>query len=165
MKLWEKKVELWQTVTDLKKEQQGAALVLALNSKAQDQVLELDMTEIKAADGVSKIMEKLGKIYKKDDVDSAYEAFESFIYFKRPQDMKVSDFVIEFDKRHIKAKQHGCELSKSILGFLLLNQAQLGTEKKELIKATINKLEFEDVRAKLMKVFGNIKSQEDTEDI
>ena len=72
--------------------------------------------------------------------------------------MKVSDFAVEFDKRHLRAKQHGCDLSKSILGFLLLNQAQLGTEKKELIKATIDKLEFDDVKAKIMKVFGNMKN-------
>ena len=47
--LWEKKVELWQSITDLKKEQQGPALVLALTAKAQEEVLELPTAEIKAA--------------------------------------------------------------------------------------------------------------------
>ena len=163
--IWEKKVELWQSVTDLKKEQQGPALVLALTERAQDQVLELDTAEIKAADGVTKILEKLGKIYKKDTLDSAYEAFENFIYFKRPDEMKVSNFVIEFEKRHLKAKTHGCQLSESILGFLLLNQAQLAKDKKDLIKATLDKLEYSQMKEKLLKVYGSLENHESGDEV
>ena len=151
---WEKKVELWQVVTDLKPEQQGPALVLALNSKAQDEVLELETSVIKSATGVEDIKKKLSAIYKKDAVDSAYEAFENFIEYKRPEDVKMKEFIVEFEKRHVKAKKHGCELSASILGFFLLNQAQLTSEKKELIKATLSKLAYEDMKTKLLKVFG-----------
>ena len=163
--LWEKKVELWQAVTDLKPEQQGPALVLALTEKAQDEVLEIPMTDIKGTDGVKKILDKLATIYKKDTVDSAYDAFEEFIYYKRPEEMKMQAYVSEFEKRHSKAKRHGCELSKSILAFFLLNQAQLGSEKKNLIKATIDKLEYEDMKAKLMKVFGSGEKASLSEDI
>ena len=163
--LWEKKVELWQAVTDLKKEQQGPALVLALTEKAQDEVLDIPISNIKSNEGVSLIVAKLAKIYKKDTIDSAYDAFEEFIYFKRPEEMKIQTYVCEFEKRHSKAKRHGCELSKSILAFFLLNQAQLTIEKKNLIKATIDKLEYEDMRAKLLKVFGQIEKPCLSEDI
>ena len=121
--IWEKKIEMWQSVTDLKPEQQGPALVLALTDKVQDEVLQLESAVIKSDRGVSEILKKLATIYKKDAVDSAYEAFESFIYYKRPEEMRVKEFIVEFEKRHTKAKGHGCELSKSILAFLLLNQA------------------------------------------
>ena len=60
--LWEKKIELWQSVTDLKPEQQGPALVLALTDKAQDAVLELDTSVIKSANGVKNIVDRLAKI-------------------------------------------------------------------------------------------------------
>ena len=60
---WEKKVELWQTITDLKAEKQGPALVLALSDKNQEHVLKLKTAEIKAQDGVQKILEKLGKVF------------------------------------------------------------------------------------------------------
>ena len=163
--LWEKKVELWQAITDLKKDQQGPALVLALTEKAQDEVLELPSSEIKADDGVQKILAKLAKIYKKDSVDSAYDAFEEFIYFKRSEEMKMQTYVCEFEKRYSKAKRHGCELSKSILAFFLLNQAQLSIEKKNLIKATVEKLEYEDMKTKLLKVFGNVEKTSLCEDI
>ena len=94
--IWEKKVDLWQALTDLKPEQQGPALVLALTEKAQDEVLQLETSVIKSATGVTQILEKLGSIYKKDALDSSYEAFERFIYYKRPEEMKVKDFVAEF---------------------------------------------------------------------
>ena len=50
--------------------------MLALDQKAQDQVLVEATREIKVADGVKKIIAKLDKIYKNDRIDSAYEAFE-----------------------------------------------------------------------------------------
>ena len=73
--------------------------------------------------------------------------------------MKMKDFIVEFEKRHVKAKNHGCELSVSILAFLLLNQAQLNSDKKELIKATIVKLEYEEMKTKLLKVFGGAEKE------
>ena len=161
---WEKLVELWQAVTELKVEKQGPALVLALPPKAREAVLELQMSEIKGTTGVQLIIEKLATIYKKDKVDSAYEAFENFIYFKRKSDVKMADFISEFERRHVKAKTHGCELSSSVLGFFLLNQAQLEEEKKQLIKATLTKLDYEEMEGKLMKVFGTAKTMESVDE-
>ena len=79
---WEKSFKLWQLVTDLKPEKQGPALALALTGKVRDVALELSVDDMSKDDGVSKIMQKLRAFYKKDSVDSAYEAFEKFIYFK-----------------------------------------------------------------------------------
>ena len=162
---WELLVELWQAVTDLKPEKQGPALVLALTKKAREAALEIPMIEIKGSNGVEKILEKLGKIYKKDKIDTAYEAFESFIYFKRTQDMKMLEFITEFERRLAKAKAHGCELSSNVLAFFLLNQAQLEEEKKQLIKATITTLEYEEMKTKLSKVFGASNSKNYSEEI
>ena len=151
---WEKSLKLWQLVTDLKVEKQGPALVLSLTGKAKEAVLELEVKEISSATGVQQILDKLGKIYKKDKVDTAYESFERFIYFHREPEMNMSKFISEFESRYNKAKQHGCVLSTSILGFFLLNQAKLSESNKKLIKATITELEFEDIKTKLKKVFA-----------
>ena len=59
---WEKSVKLWQLVTNLKAEQQGPALVLALTGKAKDIVLELEIDVLKSAQGVKTILEKLQEI-------------------------------------------------------------------------------------------------------
>ena len=155
---WEKSIQLWQLITSLKPEKQGPAVVLALKGKAYEAALELEVSEIGSADGVKKILEKLAKIYKKDTVDQAYEAFEKFIYFQRSSSMSIIDFITEFEARLTKAKQHGCVLSDSIQGFFLLNQAQLSPDHKKLVRATITKLDLDEVKTKLSKVFGGSES-------
>ena len=152
---WEMSLKMWQLVTDLKLEQQGPAVFLSLSGKAKDAVYDLGVENIKSAQGVDKILEVLGKIYKKDEVDTAYEAFESFINFRREENMNISQFINEFERRYNKAKPHGCELSKGILGYFLLNQANLSPENKKLVRATITKLDLEEVKTKLSKVFGS----------
>ena len=66
----------------------------------------------------------------------------------------MNEYVNEFERRYHKAKEHGCVLSPSILGFFLLNQCQLSDDHKKLIKATITELEFNQIKTKLLKVFG-----------
>ena len=93
-------------------------------------------------------------MYKKYKVDTAYESFKRFIYFHIEPKMNMSKFISEFESRYNKAKQHGCVLSTSILGFFHLTQAKLSESNKKLIKATIIELEFEDIKTKLKKVFA-----------
>ena len=152
---WEKSLKIWQLVTDLPPEKQGPALVLALKGKAREAVLELSIDDIKSKEGIDNILIKLSKIYKKDTLDASYEAFEKFIFFKRDDSMSITSFVNEFERRHNLAKTHGCEISSNILAFFLLNQANLSEEHKKLVKATISQLEFEDMKTKLLKVFGS----------
>ena len=138
----------------MKPEKRGPALILAISGKAQEIVLELSLDEIKAAEGVETILNKLRSIYRKDSVDTAYEAFEKFIYFTREGSMTISEYINEFERRYNKAKVHGCELSSSIRAFYLLNQAKLSEEHKKLIRATLNVLDFNEMKTKMCKVFG-----------
>ena len=100
---WEKALKIWQLVTDLPSEKQGPAVVLVLSGKAQDAVLDMSVNDIKDKEGVDKILAVLGKIYKKDSVDAAYESFEQFIYFKREPSMDINTFITEFERRYTKA--------------------------------------------------------------
>ena len=152
---WETKIKLWQLVTDLPKTKQGPIVVLVLSGKAEQCALELPITEISAEDGVDRILTKLSKVFKKDTVDAAYEAFEEFIHLKRPADGNISNFITEFEAKYNKAKVHGCELSSPIRAYFLLNQANLSDANKQLARATVNKLEFDEMKTKQLKVFGS----------
>ena len=70
-------------VTNLKPEKQGPALVLSLSVKDRETALELTEAELTAVTGVDSVIGKLKVLYKKDTIDTAYDAFEKFIYFKR----------------------------------------------------------------------------------
>ena len=161
---WEKAIGLWKMITDMSDNKKGPALILSLSDKDRDLALELDTTVITAADGVDKIIEKLGKKYKKDTIDTAYDTFESFIHFKK-ENMKMNDYVNEFEARYNKAKKHGFELTSSTRAYFLLNQCQLSEENKKLIKATISKLDFDEMKTKLLKVFGSADVDRETEEV
>ena len=85
------------------------------------------------------IINRLKKIYAKDTVEAAYEAFEKFIHFKRGNDLPMAEYITEFEIKYGKAKVHGFELSSSTQGFFLLDQAGLSDDHKKLVRATITK--------------------------
>ena len=65
---WEKALKYWQIITDIQKPKQGAAVILSLTGKAREAVFELDFAVVNSDTGVDAILERLGKIYKKDKV-------------------------------------------------------------------------------------------------
>ena len=75
---WLKLVEIWRTFTILEPEKQGPAIVLCLEGEAQDAVLELDTNQISLSDGVTIIIDRLNKIYEKDELTQKYNALEAF---------------------------------------------------------------------------------------
>ena len=151
---WEKALDLWCLVTDVPAGKRGPVVALSLSGEDRDAALEISLTELNSDDGVEKIKAKLGAIYKKDSVDTAYETFEKFIYYKREALMGITEFINEFERRYNKSKQHGFELSSSTLAFFMLNQAGLSDDHKKLVKATITKLDLVEMKSKLKKVFG-----------
>ena len=72
---WLKLVEIWHKFTTLEPEKQGPAIVLSLKCKAQDAVLELDTSQISHTDGVTIIIDRLNKIYKKDELTQCFRGF------------------------------------------------------------------------------------------
>ena len=162
---WEKALKLWRLATDVPKAKQGTAVVLALTGKARDKVLELEIEQINSEAGIDLILLELAKIYKKDTIDAAYEAFEKFIKFNRDPSMNITEYINEFEKRYNKAKSHGFTLAASCLGYFLLNQARLSDDHKKLVRATITKLDLDEVKTKLKKVFGFNETAESVEGV
>ena len=70
-------------------------------------MLELDVDEISADDGLSKVITQLDKIYLQDVLLQKYESLDSFASYRRPVDVFVGDFLIEFDKKVHKNKKFG----------------------------------------------------------
>ena len=51
---------------------------------------------------VDVIIELLDKLLLKDDSESAFQAFDNFIKFRRPQSMPIDKFLAEFNLRYTK---------------------------------------------------------------
>ena len=158
---WVKKLRIWQQYTSLEKAKQGPALFLCLEEDAQDAILELPDTDISSDQGVEKIIECLNGLYLKDKTQKAYEAYEYFEMYKRPEGLGITEFVNEFEKRHNRTKAFGTIMSPDILAYRLLKFANLSEQNEQLAKATISDLTYEKMRIQLKKVFGTT-SQPDT---
>ena len=101
---WLKELEIWQAFTDVPLEKQGPAIFLTLEDKAREAVLELPVADIKGSDGVKNITTKLDTLYKKDEAQLGYEAYDNFEKFQRSPSMSMKDFIIEFERLLWKTK-------------------------------------------------------------
>ena len=69
--------------------------------------------------------------------------------------MSVSAYILEFDKRYLKTKNLGTQMSDDLLAYRLLRNANLGDQYTKLIKATA-KLEYESMKQQLKNLFSDI---------
>ena len=120
---WLKEIEIWQAFTDLTDEKQGPAIFLTLEGKARETILNLDIKEIKAKNGVENIVKALNKLYLKDKLLMAYETYDAFEKFCRPEKMSIKEHINEFERLLNKTKKYGSSMFSDILAYRLLKSA------------------------------------------
>ena len=109
---WVRLLNLWAKCTTLDADKQGPSIVMTLEGKALDAVLELTDDELAHADGVKNIITKLDPIFKKDELNEKFSDLESFDSYKRNSSTGMQEFIAEFDKLFSKIKKHGATLSR-----------------------------------------------------
>ena len=109
--------------------------------EALDGIFEIDEGKIAGETGVETIIIRLNCLFKKGSIITKYQAFNSFMTFKRWTTMSIQAFLNEFDKRLFKTKTYGTIISDNILGYQLLKLANLLTHHEALIEATIPDLQ------------------------
>ena len=92
------------------------------------------------ANGVKLTNEELDKLYLKDESSLAYEPYKKFENFSRSQKMSISDYAIKFEQLHQIAKSQKMDVLDGVLPYKLLNNVNLPKEKKQLVRATVNKM-------------------------
>ena len=85
--VWKNEIAAWQKVTPVENNKQALTIALALpeGSEVRTRVFEQSgpIDELNTADGVKKLLERLDKWYKKDNLSAAYEAWTGFDMYKR----------------------------------------------------------------------------------
>ena len=150
---WVRLVNIWVKFTDLSDVKRGPALVMVLEGKALDAILELTDDEISSAEGITKMIAKLDTVYKKDELNQKFEDLEKFENYKRSSSEGIQEFITHFDMLHSKAKKHGSSWSDDVLGFRLLKSANLPARDEQLIKATITEIKYNIVKNKIKSIF------------
>ena len=128
----------------------------SLNGRSRSIVLsELSVEQISNDCGVNNIIDTLDRFFDVDSVRNTFEVYDELIRFKRDSHMNVQDFLIEFQLRSNKVKASGITLSDGMLGYTLLNCANLLSDTVDLIRATCDDLDYKTVKEQLKKIgFG-----------
>ena len=61
------------------------------------------------------ITNRVNRLFKRGSTITKYQAFESFITFKRLSPMSVQAFLNEFDKHLFKTKAYGTAMSEELI--------------------------------------------------
>ena len=75
--------------------------------------------------------------------------------------MSTSDYVIKFEQLYFKAKSFYMEILDGVLTYRLFNSANLTNEQKQLVKATVSKMDYQIMKDQLKKVFTSTSTNVD----
>ena len=100
------------------------------------------------------ITKRLDRIYKKDEKLEIYMALENFETFKRPENMKIADYLNKFEQLYNKRKSYGTQMSENILAYRLLKSANLPELYEQMVKGTTTDLNCNLMKDQLKKMFG-----------
>ena len=149
---WKKAIAMWKVCCKYEVAQQGPALALSLNGKAKDAVLELELTDLQADDGVDLILKTLDSLFLKDEHQRMYVAMKTFEQYTRPKGLSLDQYINEFEKNNNRLKIHKITFPDQFLAYRLLENANLEQTKNELIRTTITTLSYKDMKTQLRKL-------------
>ena len=149
---WVKEVNLWSLCCKLEKEEQGPALALSLSGNARQAAMDIDMTTLNSAGGLQAVINKLNGLYLKDVNQRIYVALKSFETFKRTESCSMDNYLNEFDIKYSKLKSHGIVLPDVVLGYRMLESANLSKNRSELVRISAEQMTYNQIKAQLRKL-------------
>ena len=151
---WKSELEIWQLVTDLESKKRALAVTLSLTGKAREAALNIKSDELNSEDGMKKLLKTLDKLYLKETIDSTYEEYKSFDTFRKQEDMSMSEYIMEFDRRYERNKRYEMSLPDAVLAFKLMDNANLTKQEKQLALTACSELKYDNMKSALKRIFG-----------
>ena len=160
---WIKEIKAWVLTTTIEKKKQGLSIALAFPEKSVvrrrifDESDNLD--DLDADDGVDKLILRLDKWYKQDNVAAQHCSWREMIGYERKKGETMASYISEFTRRHIALKKYKSTISGGNVAFILLDNAGLEYNEKQLVLTGVS---YEDeskmldqMEKSLMKYCGN----------
>ena len=149
---WKKKINIWNQVSTLDAKSKASQVFLNLTGEAEEAVLELEETDIHSDNGLTNILNRLDRLYKKDETLQKFEWFEKFESYSRSEDMSILQHISKFEQIYNKVKKYGSTMSDDLLAFKLLKTAKLSPANEKLAKAT-GEMKYDEMKNQLKKIF------------
>ena len=153
---WKKELNVWQstnTALNVDKKVQAGILFDSLSGLPQQIVLsQLSVDEIVADDGVKNIVSTLDDFLLGDQTKIAYDAIRDLMTYNRSIETSIDKFIVEFRLKVNKIKASGIVLPDAILGYTLMNCANLNEEELDLVKLTCDEMTYKNVITQIKKI-------------
>ena len=154
-KEWLHELKIWKSFITLDKKKLGPAVFLSLAGEARDAAREISEEDLCKENGLDVLITKLDSLFLKDENNSAFEAYEAFENYQRPQDMDMTTYINTFERLYQKAKNYKLELPDGVRAYRLLKSANVTAEKEQLARATLPSLTYDNMKAQLKKIFND----------
>ena len=151
---WRNELEIWQLVTDLEKKKQALAVTLSLTGKAREAALNIKAEDLNSDEGMKTLIQTLNKLFLQETIDSAYDAYKNFDGFRKPGDMHINDYIVEFDQRYQKSVKHKMTLPDAVLAFKLLDNVNLSNHERQLALTACTDLSYDKMKSAMKRIFG-----------
>lgn len=158
---WKKEVDIWELGTPAKEEARAARLIMNMKGKPRETALNIPKDKLGSKKGVEELINVLDPLYLKDETQLTFNMIRDFERFKRPLDIGIDEYVLEFQTKYRNLKKlvstDNTELYvDSIMAFRLLEQANLDGPQEQLVKATCTTgLTYQKMEEQLRRTFGD----------
>lgn len=134
---YKNELKAWAEITDLGKSKRGIAVALTLPEQHESRIREkvfdqMKLEEIKAEDGLDKLITFMDKHLGKDDLTDSLEKFDDFENYHR-KDEPISEYIAVFDQKYQKLEKLNMKLPSAILAFKLLRRADITNNERLLV--------------------------------
>ena len=72
---WKKEIKIWEAFMSVPEEKRAPAIFMTLTGEAREAILNMDIEKLTEKTGVNNLMAVLNKMYLKDEISQAYEAY------------------------------------------------------------------------------------------
>ena len=83
----------------------------------------------------------------RDDKDKAYEVYKNFNTLSKSENMSMSEYIVEFDKRYNQSKKYEITIPEAVLAFRLLDKANLTLSEKQLALTTSSDVKYATMKS------------------
>ena len=94
---WKHEVQGWKSFVIYDAKKLGPVLFLSLSGSARDAAREISLEDLKKENGFDILIKKLDSLNLKDENNSAFEAYDIFERYQRPQDMDIITYINTFE--------------------------------------------------------------------
>ena len=155
---FKKEIKVWQLLKVCTKHEEGPLVFRTLTGRAKAAVFDLEVEQIGSATGLTQILTRLDALFLADKNQRIFNALDKFEKYKRPANMTMSNFLLEFQKLHNQVTAYHCGYPDGVLAYRLLKAANISNEHEQLCRATVTTGDwsYKSITDQLQKIFNDV---------